>query len=172
MRIATGLKVLLGLRSWTTITLGVFPSPLLSRLKDFSADLVVINWFGDEAFSISQVRKIDKPVVIVLHDLWFLEGIEHVPSLHQKSIMQRAVAKLLYSRKVALIKRKQDLYFVSPSRQVERLFKNKNPALRNRVLTIGHPVFVDEKTIFTSIARRIRRRENQTVYRISRWWLW
>lgn len=69
--------ILLKKRSPTIVSPAILPSRLLNKLKNSNCDIVNLHWINNEMISISQIGKINKPVVWTLHDMWAFCGMEH-----------------------------------------------------------------------------------------------
>lgn len=55
----------------------VLPSSLLKRVERVRPDLVHLHWVGGETLSITEVGRLQWPVVWTLHDMWAFCGAEH-----------------------------------------------------------------------------------------------
>ena len=58
----------------------IVPSLWPSHLNNSNADLVNLHWVGWEMLSIKDIKKIQKPLVWTLHDMWAFCGTEHYTS--------------------------------------------------------------------------------------------
>ncbi|MDF2155718.1 glycosyltransferase [Vibrio sp. CAU 1672] len=54
-----------------------FGSNLLSKINESSAEITNLHWCNHNALSIKQIAKIQKPIVMTLHDMWAFCGGEH-----------------------------------------------------------------------------------------------
>lgn len=59
-------------------SLSILPSSLLRRINSSNADIVHLHWVQSEMLSISDISKINKPLIWTLHDMWSFSGAEHV----------------------------------------------------------------------------------------------
>ncbi|MDC3089961.1 glycosyltransferase [Candidatus Pelagibacter sp.] len=50
---------------------------VLKKLNNLDCDIVHLHWIGNEMISISQIKKIQKPIVWSFHDMWPINGGEH-----------------------------------------------------------------------------------------------
>lgn len=57
------------------------PSSLHKRINKSNADIVHLHWIGKGMISISEIAKIEKPIVWTLHDMWAFCGAEHYDDL-------------------------------------------------------------------------------------------
>ena len=55
----------------------VLPSRWTKRINDSNADIVHLHWVGNEMLSITDIARINKPIVWTLHDMWAFCGAEH-----------------------------------------------------------------------------------------------
>ncbi|WP_062055034.1 glycosyltransferase [Aquimarina longa] len=49
------------------------------NINKLNGDIIHIHWIGSEFIKIEELKKIKKPIVFHLHDLWLLLGSEHYP---------------------------------------------------------------------------------------------
>lgn len=56
----------------------IFPSLLLKKINKSDAEIVNLHWVQHEMLSISDISKINKPIVWTLHDMWAFCGAEHI----------------------------------------------------------------------------------------------
>jgi glycosyltransferase involved in cell wall biosynthesis len=59
-------------------SINFFGSELFKRIQNSNADIVNLHWINQEALSIKQISKINKPIVMTLHDMWAFCGSEHL----------------------------------------------------------------------------------------------
>ena len=60
-----------------TFSFNFFNTNILKKINRINADIVHIHWIGNEMLSISQLKKINKPVVWTFWDMWAYCGAEH-----------------------------------------------------------------------------------------------
>lgn len=58
-------------------SLNLLPSRVAPRLNAGALDLVNLHWIHRETLSLADISRITKPVVLTLHDMWWLLGSEH-----------------------------------------------------------------------------------------------
>jgi glycosyltransferase involved in cell wall biosynthesis len=56
----------------------IFSSKLVKKINSSDADLVNLHWVQNESLSISDISKINKPLIWTLHDMWAFCGAEHL----------------------------------------------------------------------------------------------
>jgi len=59
-------------------TPSLFSAISASEINSHSVDIVNLHWLGKETLSISQISRINKPLIWTLHDMWAFCGAEHV----------------------------------------------------------------------------------------------
>jgi len=59
-------------------SLQLFPSSLVRYINNTDFDIIHLHWFQHEMLSISDIRKLNKPIVWTLHDMWPFCGCEHI----------------------------------------------------------------------------------------------
>ncbi|WP_136810717.1 glycosyltransferase family 4 protein [Desulfosediminicola flagellatus] len=62
-------------------SLNLFQSGIYKIINRIDADIINIHWIGKELISISELKKINKPIVWTLHDMWAFCGAEHYDSI-------------------------------------------------------------------------------------------
>lgn len=65
-------------KSKETFNFGLIESKdLKKKIIEFDPDLINIHWIGNEFMSLNQIQKLQKPIVITIHDMWFFLPIHH-----------------------------------------------------------------------------------------------
>lgn len=76
-------KYLFKIRS--TITLGIFNSYFIKKLiKKVDPQILHLHWLGNEIMSLKDIGDIKIPIVVTLHDMWFISPIEHYHVEYEK----------------------------------------------------------------------------------------
>jgi len=57
----------------------MLPSQWVRFINESDFDIVHLHWIQAEMLSISDIRRIEKPIVWTLHDMWAFSGAEHYP---------------------------------------------------------------------------------------------
>ena len=63
-----------------TFSFNLIDTDLLKIINNFKADIVHLHWIGNEMISISQIKKINKPIIWTFWDMWPVNGCEHYSS--------------------------------------------------------------------------------------------
>lgn len=76
-RIDRLLLKLLWTRNKVLRTLNIFPTGIHRDINSMDVDVVQLHWIGIDTISISEIGKINKPVVWKMPDMWPFSGAEH-----------------------------------------------------------------------------------------------
>ena len=60
-----------------TFSFNYLNTAILDKINNIDTDLVHLHWIGNEMISISQLKKIKKPIVWTFWDMWPICGAEH-----------------------------------------------------------------------------------------------
>lgn len=58
-------------------SLNLIPSSMHRRINQLDPDVVHLHWVGQETISISEIAKINAPIVWTMHDMWALSASRH-----------------------------------------------------------------------------------------------
>ena len=70
-------RKLISTKNKETFSFNFFNTNILGKINKYDADVVHLHWIGNEMISISQLKKINKPVVWSFWDMWPICGAEH-----------------------------------------------------------------------------------------------
>ena len=69
----------------STVTLGIFNSYFIKRLiKKVNPQILHLHWLGNEIMSLKDISDIKIPIVVTMHDMWFISPVEHYYVEHEK----------------------------------------------------------------------------------------
>ena len=120
-----------------TKSINLFNSGVGNYIINNSFDIVNFHWIGCESISISEIKKINKPIVWTLHDMWPISGIYHY-DLDKKYFNEETknnlkkkyfnyLDQLTIQRKKSLFNQKK-IHLISPSKWLlEKAKKTKLP---------------------------------------------
>ena len=108
-----------------TKSINLFQSGVGNYINKNSFDIINFHWVGCETISLSEIRKINKPIVWTLHDMWPISGIYHYDldkkyfDKENKNILKKKyfnfLDELTKKRKKKLFQNKK-IHLVSPSK--------------------------------------------------------
>jgi len=100
---------------------GLIGSLTARKIERLHPTIVNIHWIGHATISTRQLRKLNLPIIITMHDEWWLHAINHyqVPDeFHEKfSIKNRFIALILKQKKSFL--NQSNVKIVSPSNELK-----------------------------------------------------
>ncbi len=70
-------KKLVKTKNKETFSFNFFDTNILKKINNYNVDIVHLHWIGNEMISISQLKKINKPVIWSFWDMWPVCGAEH-----------------------------------------------------------------------------------------------
>ncbi len=102
-----------------------FSSPILKFINNSDFDLINLHWINAETLSINDVKKITKPFIITMHDMWWICGTEnylnHKDRKYIRGDFQNFFSKMSYKKKIGL----KPLAIVCPSKWLAKNIKRK-----------------------------------------------
>jgi glycosyltransferase involved in cell wall biosynthesis len=146
-------------------SISILPSKWVKKVNQSDADIINLHWIQHEMLSISDISRIQKPIVWSIHDMWIFCGAEHIAwdsrwkdgytkknqPAHEKGL---DINRWTWSRKYKHWKK--PLQIVAPSRAYKNFVKNSKLIKSWPVTTI--PNIIDEnlwKPVKKDIARKL-----------------
>lgn len=114
------------------------------KIRILKPDAVNIHWIGHATISIRQIKKIDFPIIITMHDEWWLNIINHYQTateFHKKSFIRNALLYYILKEKNQLLKL-PNVTIVSPSKELKNKFINRIEEKNNQFHVIPNPTSV------------------------------
>lgn len=158
------------LKEWGLFSYPIFGIDLSKRNEVINADVIYLHWIllGYLNFaSIEKLAKLNKPIVIIMHDMWYITGGCHnsftcenyTTTCHSCPILpgtkENDLSTKEFKKKLKLYSKYSNLYFVSPSLWLY------NCAV-NSLLTNNKPVFhipnLVDKTLFKKIDKHVAKK--------------
>ena len=117
-----------------------FNSPVLNYINSSKFDLINLHWINAETLSIDDVKKINKPYIITMHDMWWICGTENYLKINDNSYIKGRFAnnfsKKIYEKKNSLKPRA----IVCPSKWLKNITKKSKLFKNNYVFQIPYPI--------------------------------
>lgn len=103
------------------LSYGFFPTGISRSINNLSPNFVFLHWVGGEMMSYSDLRKIRGNVICVLHDLWLVNGPEHLLEdlKLQRGFVGGAIVNFFKNKKRRALKSINPV-FVVPSRFLKK----------------------------------------------------
>jgi glycosyltransferase involved in cell wall biosynthesis len=90
----------------STVTLGIFNSYFIKKLiKKINPQILHLHWLGNEIMSLKDINEIKIPIVVTMHDMWFISPIEHYSEENDKKF-QHSKLKSFFLKKAVYQKKK------------------------------------------------------------------
>ena len=100
---------------------GLIGSLTARKIERLHPTIVNIHWIGHATISIRQLRKLNLPVIITMHDEWWLHATNHyqVPSeFHRKFSIKNRILTLILRQKKSFLNQ-SNVKIVSPSSELK-----------------------------------------------------
>jgi glycosyltransferase involved in cell wall biosynthesis len=132
--------------AYEVINFGIFHNTnekfLSERLKNY--DIINVHWIGNETVNIGLLSKINKPVVITMHDLWWIDGLFHYPPVDHETARIREKWYVRKLNEITLAKKRDFLLaikpdIICPSSWLAEQVKNCNLIAEKRIHVIHNP---------------------------------
>jgi glycosyltransferase involved in cell wall biosynthesis len=108
-------------------------------LNSLDVDLINLHWINGETISINEIGKINKPLVITLHDMWFFSGGYHYVNENEYfKKKKRFLDEFIYNKKKKIFKNKK-IYFISPSKWMNNCLKKNIFLQKKKSVIIPYP---------------------------------
>jgi glycosyltransferase involved in cell wall biosynthesis len=117
------------------------------KIRELRPDVVTIHWVSADTISLNEILKINVPVIIILHDLWFLLGCSAYPGKDTRHITgftaknSNLIERLIWRRKKKLSEQRA-IYFVAPSKWAASVAKQSVVGGKQSCLAIPNPMDV------------------------------
>ena len=78
-------------------------------MRNSEADLILLNWIGEETLSLADLANIKKPIVWTLQDMWAVTSTEHFLNLpkkrgyFKKDVKGNMLKNIIYKKKIIII---------------------------------------------------------------------
>lgn len=126
------------------VSFNFFNSPLLKIINNYEADFVNLHWINSETISIEDIGKINKPLIITLHDMWFFTGIENYIMdnnnywKNYQTLKNTNIISYFFLKKK--IRNIRNFYVITPSRWMGKLAKSSKLMNKSSIKTIPYPL--------------------------------
>lgn len=111
------------------------------HIRTFNPDAVNIHWIGHATVSLRQLKKIENPVIITMHDEWWLNTLNHYQvdtEFHKKSFIRNAVLNYIVKEKNQILNL-PNVRIVCPSQELKIRFTDQVQEKHSKVHVIPNP---------------------------------
>jgi glycosyltransferase involved in cell wall biosynthesis len=117
-----------------------FSSPILSFINKSEYDLINLHWVNAETLSIDDIKKIKKPYMITMHDMWWICGTENYLNLNDKKWkngnFKNFFSKINFEKKRGI----KPVAIICPSIWLTKLVKKSYLFSNEKVVNIPYPI--------------------------------
>lgn len=117
-----------------------FSSPFLKYINNSDHDLINLHWINAETLSINDVKKINKPFIITMHDMWWICGsenyLEYGDKKWKKGEFNNFLSNYIYKKKKSISPKA----IVSPSKWLLNCAKNSNLYNKSKLFNVPYPI--------------------------------
>ena len=113
--------------------------PFTLTYKTRKADVVNLHWFHGGLISIRQIKRINKPLVLTLHDSWFVSASSHYPALesNKANIILDCIDNWIQHRLSSI---NNISAFVVPSTWLKNLLVSETTICDSKIHVIPNPI--------------------------------
>lgn len=111
------------------------------NINRFNPSVVNFHWIGHATISMRQLKRIDLPIIITMHDDWWLNAINHYDSINnqRESPLKKKIIRHLVNEKKSFLN-KPNVKIVCPSREMKLKVSMFLPNKKSNVFVIPNPV--------------------------------
>ena len=126
-----------------------FNSPLLKLINQSDCDLINLHWINAETVSLEDIKKINKPLIITMHDMWWLCGTENYLSYGdnkwKSGNFNNVLSNYNFKKKLGI----SPIAVVCPSKWLFKISKKsllyKNSIIKNIPYPINQKIFFPKR---------------------------
>ncbi len=123
-----------------------FKSPFLKYINNSNYDLINLHWINAETLSIEDIKQINKPFIITMHDMWWICGsenyLDYSDKKWKKGEFKNFLSNYIYNKKKSISPKA----IISPSKWL--IDSVQNSKLYNQAKLINIPYPVDQNIFF------------------------
>ena len=117
-----------------------FNSPFLNFINHSNYDLINIHWINAETLSVDDIKKINKPFIITMHDMWWICGSENYlqygDNRWKKGKFQNYISDHIYKKKKTVTPKA----IISPSKWLINCVKDSPLFKKTKLINIPYPI--------------------------------
>lgn len=111
------------------------------HIEATSPTAVNIHWIGHATISISQLKNLNSPIIVTMHDEWWLNAINHYQietEFHRNAPLKNAVIRYILREKLLFLSR-PNVTIVCPSKELKQMLTAIIPTRGNQIHRIPNP---------------------------------
>lgn len=144
------IKKILGANDVYKDSISLFSSNLYQKINNSKFDIINLHWICNEMISLKEIKKINKPIVWTLVDMWPFTGSTHYTEndfykfankkFNEKKIFN--IQNWMLNRKVKYLNK--DIIIICISKWLEKLAKQSHIFKNNKIYTIPCTINVND----------------------------
>ena len=144
------IKKILGANDVYKDSISLFSSNLYQKINNSKFDIINLHWICNEMISLKEIKKINKPIVWTLVDMWPFTGSTHYTEndfykfankkFNEKKILN--IQNWMLNRKVKYLNK--DIIIICISKWLEKLAKQSHIFKNNKIYTIPCTINVND----------------------------
>lgn len=132
----------------------IFNSPLLKIINNSKFDIINLHWINAETLSLSDIRRIKKPYMITLHDMWWICGTEHYLNHNDKNWIRGKFNNKFSNLNFLKKKTLKPKAIICPSKWLSNIVARSLLYKTSRVFHIPYPV--NQKIFYPKMINSIK----------------
>ena len=123
-----------------------FNSPFLKFINTSKYDVINLHWVNAETLSIYDIKKINKPIIITMHDMWWICGsenyLEYNDNKWKNGKFKTYLSNYIYNKKKLIFPK----VIISPSKWLIKCTRDSKLYNKSKLINIPYPV--DQKVFY------------------------
>ena len=159
---STNIKNILGANNIYKNSISLFRSGLAKKINSLDFDIINLNWVCNEMISLKEIKKINKPVVWTLPDMWpFIGSMHYTENDFYKFSNKKFNENKIFNIENWVLNRKKkyfskDIVIICVSKWLEKLAKQSHIFKDNKIYTIPCTIDANKwKSIGKDYAKKI-----------------
>lgn len=111
-------------------SLNIFKTFTRKKIINYSPELINIHWVNRSMISIKEMSRLNKNIVISLHDMWFFNSTEHY--FVKQNYKMDFLSRYCWKQKKKLIYQK-NVYFIAHNNWMLQKFRRAHPLLKQKI---------------------------------------
>ena len=144
------IKKILGANDVYKDSISLFSSNLYQKINNSKFDIINLHWICNEMISLKEIKKINKPIVWTLVDMWPFTGSTHYTEndfykFENKKFNEKKIFNIqnwMLNRKVKYLNK--DITIICISKWLEKLAKQSHVFKNNKIYTIPLTINVND----------------------------
>lgn len=146
----------------------LFSSPFLKFINNSEYDLINLHWVNAETLSLEDINKINKPIIITMHDMWWLCGsenyLEYGNNNWKKGNFNNYLSNYIYNKKKSIFPKA----IISPSKWLINCARDSKLYNKSKLINIPYPVdqnvFYPKKKLSSVLKFKLKKNKKTKIF--------